>query len=153
MVIFWINWWQNVLIWQRKTTRKNMKKVFSRNKTEKSFKFIGYVIWMTKWQFDDCLIINRQLLYVQLNKYETDPYFLQLFQSNTTFCLIIHVFCKSCEHEIVFVLICTLAEQFHVRKSYKMRESTLLCIGNFEENIDLSHIHLAKFLGNMAFFP
>ena len=53
------------------------------------------------------------------------------------------MFCKSCEPEIVFVLICTLAEQFHVRKSYKMRESTLLCIGNFEENIDLSRIHLA----------
>ena len=51
--------------------------------------------------------------------------------------------CKSCEHEIVFVLICTLAEQCHVRKSYKMRESTLSCIGNFEENIDPSHIYLA----------
>ena len=70
-------------------------------------------------------------------------YFLQIFQSNTTICLIIHVFCKSCEHEIVFVLICTLVEQFHVCKSYKTHESTLLCIGNFEENIDLSHIYLA----------
>ena len=57
-------------------------------------------------------------------------------------CLIIHMFYKSCEHEIVFVLICTLAEQFHVRKSYKTRESTLSCIGNFEENINLSHIYL-----------
>jgi hypothetical protein len=80
---------------------------------------------------------------VQLNESETDPYFLQFFQSNTTVCLIIHVFCKSCEFEIVFVLICTLAEQFHVRKSYKTGESTLSCIGNFEENINLSHIHLA----------
>ena len=44
--------------------------------------------------------------YVQLNEYETDPYFLQFFQSN----LIIHVFCKNCEPEIVFVLI--FAEQF-----------------------------------------
>jgi hypothetical protein len=34
---------------------------------------------------------------VQLNKYETDPYFLQIFQSDTTVCLIIFVFCKSCE--------------------------------------------------------
>ena len=83
------------------------------------------------------------LIPLQLNKYETDIYFLQRLQSNTTDCLIIHVFCKSSEHEIVFVLICTLEEQFHVRKSYKTRESTLLCIGNFEENIDLSHIHLA----------
>ena len=29
---------------------------------------------------------------IQLNKDETDPYFLQFFQSNTTICLIIHVF-------------------------------------------------------------
>ena len=78
-----------------------------------------------------------------LNKYETDPYFLHLFQSITTVCLIIHGFFKSCELEIVFVLICTLAEQFHVCKSYKMQESTLLCVGNFEENGDLSHIYLA----------
>ena len=33
---------------------------------------------------------------IQLNEYETDPYFLQIFQSNT--CLIIYMFCKSCEH-------------------------------------------------------
>ena len=57
-------------------------------------------------------------------------------------CWIIHVFFKGCEHEIVFVLICTHAEQFHVRKSYKTRESTMAGIQNFEENIDLSHIHL-----------
>ena len=53
------------------------------------------------------------------------------------------MFCKSCKPEIVIVLICALAEQFHVRKSYKTCESTLLCIGNFEENVDLSLIHLA----------
>ena len=52
------------------------------------------------------------------------------------------MFCKSCEPEVVFVLICPLAEQFHVHRSYKTRESTMSCIGNFEENIDLSHIHL-----------
>ena len=51
--------------------------------------------------------------------------------------------CKSCEPEIVFVLIRPLAEQFHVHRSYKMRESTMLCIGNCEENVDLSRIHLA----------
>ena len=45
--------------------------------------------------------------------------------------------------KIVLVLICTLAEQFHVHKSYKTRESTMSCNGNFEENIDLSHIYLA----------
>ena len=56
--------------------------------------------------------------------------------------MFISVFCKSCEPEIVFVLICILAKQFHGRKSYKTCESTLLCIGNLEENIDLSYIHL-----------
>ena len=52
-------------------------------------------------------------------------------------------FCKSCKSKIVFVLICTLAEQFNVHKSYKTHEPTLLCIGNLEDTIDLSHIHLA----------
>ena len=46
------------------------------------------------------------IYYVQLNKNETNPYFLQNFQSVTTVCLIIHVFCKAYEPEIVFVLIC-----------------------------------------------
>ena len=64
-------------------------------------------------------------------------------QANMTVCLIIHVFCKSCEPEIVFVLICPLAEQFHVHRSYITRESAMSCIGNFEQNIGLSHIHLA----------
>ena len=57
--------------------------------------------------------------------------------------LIIYVFCKGFEPEVVFVLICTLAEQFQVHKSYKTRESTLSCIGNLEENTYPSHIHLA----------
>ena len=41
------------------------------------------------------------ILLLQLNKYKTEPYFLQFFQSNMTVCLIIHVFCKSCKPEIV----------------------------------------------------
>ena len=80
---------------------------------------------------------------VQLNEYKTDPYFLQFFQSHTTVCLIIPLFCKSCGPEIVFVSICTFAEQFHIQKSYKTCESTLSCIENFDENIDLSIIYLA----------
>jgi hypothetical protein len=83
---------------------------------------------------------------VELNEFETDPYFLQFFHSNTTVCLIIHMFCKSYEPEIVFVLICNQAEQFHVHKSHKMRES---CIGNFEENIYLSRIYSAVFLAEL----
>ena len=43
---------------------------------------------------------------LQLNNYETDLYFLQNFQINTTVCLIIHTFCKVCKREIIFVLIC-----------------------------------------------
>ena len=65
---------------------------------------------------------------------------VNIFFNYTTVCWIIHMFCKSCEREIVFVLIRTLAKQFHGRKSDKTRESTLLCFGYFEENIDLSHI-------------
>ena len=57
--------------------------------------------------------------------------------------MIIQIFCKSCEPEIVFVLICPLAAQFHIHRSYKTRESTLQCVGNFEENINLSQFHLA----------
>ena len=34
-------------------------------------------------------------------------------------------------------------KQLYGHKSNKMRESTLLWIGNFEEKIDLSHIYLA----------
>ena len=34
-------------------------------------------------------------------------------------------------------------KQFLVRKSYKTHKSPLSCIGNYEENINLSRIHLA----------
>ena len=83
------------------------------------------------------------MLQLQVNEYERDPDFLQFFQSNTTVCLIIHVFFKSCQSAIVFVLICTLAEQFQVHKSYIACESTLSYIRNFEENINLFRIYLA----------
>jgi hypothetical protein len=77
----------------------------------------------------------------------------KFFQSNTTVCLIICVFCKICdperETEIVFgslFVVKTNQKQFHVHiqvhKTYKTRKSTLLCIGNFEENIVESRIHL-----------
>ena len=35
--------------------------------------------------------------------------------------------------KLFLFLICTLAEQFQVHKSYKSRESTFSCIGNLEE--------------------
>ena len=67
---------------------------------------------------------------VQLKKNETDPYFLQVFQSNTSVCLIISVFSKSCEPicktEITLVLYRLenhKQKQFHVQRSvYKTRK-------------------------------
>ena len=48
----------------------------------------------------------KNSLLLQLDKFETDPYFLQNYQCTTMF---ISMFCKICElnteHEIVFVLI------------------------------------------------
>ena len=41
--------------------------------------------------------LNHSSGNIQLNRYETDPYILQIFQSNTSVCLIISVFCESCE--------------------------------------------------------
>ena len=81
-------------------------------------------------------------IFQQLNEYETDQYFLQNFHCTTS---LIHAFCKICEHEIVLQEGKSKQKQFHihVHKSYKKCKSTLLCIGNFKENIDLSHIHLA----------
>ena len=38
---------------------------------------------------------------VQLNKWQTDPYFFQNFQCNT---MLIHAFCKTSDQKIVFVL-------------------------------------------------
>ena len=42
---------------------------------------------------------------LQLNEYQTDPYFLQFLQSNLTVCLTIYMFCyifeRKCELEIV----------------------------------------------------
>ena len=83
-------------------------------------------------------------------------YFLHIFQSNTSVWLIISVFmsCEPiCEPEITPVLYHlenlqkSKQKQFHVQcsvhKSYKTRKWTSLCIGNFEENLDLSRIYLA----------
>ena len=47
---------------------------------------------------------KRLWLKIQLNEYQTDPNFLQIFQINTTVCLIIYMFCKSCEPDNVLKL-------------------------------------------------
>ena len=68
--------------------------------------------------------------------------------------MIISVFCNSCEPicepEITPVFWESTeikTKQFHVQcsvhKSYKTRKWTSSCIGNFEENMDLSRIYLA----------
>jgi hypothetical protein len=46
---------------------------------------------------DEISIYSTFQSILQLNKYETDPYFRQIFQSSTSVCLIICVFSKSCE--------------------------------------------------------
>ena len=57
---------------------------------------------------------------MQLNKYNTGPYFPQFFQSNTTVCLIIYVFCKSSEPEIGFVWSVFLQNNFMVANLTKL---------------------------------
>ena len=59
------------------------------------------------------------MLEVQLNKYETDRYFLQNFQCTT---MLIHEFCKICDHEIVLQECKSKQKQFQVHNSYKTRE-------------------------------
>ena len=64
-----------------------------------------------------------QLWVLQLNEYETDPHFLQFFQSNTTVCLTIYVFSKifecKCEPEIVLFW---FLQQKQFWRSIKLRE-------------------------------
>ena len=57
------------------------------------------------------------------------------------------MFCKSCELEIVICFDLHSYKQFHGHKSCKTRESTLWYVGNFEENINLSHTSLAVIHG------
>ena len=45
------------------------------------------------------------ICHIQINDYETDLYFHQNFQSNTTVCFIIQVFWKSCKLEIVLAVL------------------------------------------------
>ena len=47
-------------------------------------------VWCIKFR-------SKHSTVLQLNEYETDPYFFQNFQSDTTVCLIIHMFCKCYE--------------------------------------------------------
>ena len=83
---------------------------------------------------------------VQLNKCETDPYFLQNFQCKTMF---ISAFWKICELKSEHEIVCFDSQgdisqvffQVHklVRNSYKLTHY----FGKSKENTDLSRIYLA----------
>jgi hypothetical protein len=100
------------------------------------------IYFQTKSDFLDTFLRLGSLCHVQLvNEYETYPYFLQIFRSNTF--SIIYVFCKSCEYGCEMKLFKTTEskkKQFHVHNhvhnSHKTQKSTLLWIGDSEENID-----------------
>ena len=60
--------------------------------------------------------------------------------------MLIHAFCKICEHEIVLQEGKSKQKQFQVHNFYKTREQSnklSYYFGKNEKNMDLSHIHLA----------
>ena len=62
--------------------------------------------WKVEHQWFRTLKIKLKILSeiyppLQLNKWQTDPYFFQNFQCNT---MLIHAFCKTSDQKIVFVL-------------------------------------------------
>ena len=76
--------------------------------------------------------------------------FSSIFQSNTTDCLIIYLFCKICVQEREPEIVLKKSKQKTVQESkqkyftFKFTKPTkcisqLSWIGNFEENMDLSH--------------
>ena len=77
-----------------------------------------------------------------MNTRHTYPYFLQYFESITTVCLIINVFCKSCEPDNFQPVLPLLQIKTKTISCSQILQNA--CIVNFEENIDLlPHIHLA----------
>ena len=56
-------------------------------------------------------IFSPRSYMLQLKEYETDPQFLQFIQNLIIDSLLIYMFWTSCEHEIVFVLICRTVKQ------------------------------------------
>ena len=64
-------------------------------------------------------------------------------------------FCKICEHYIVLQEGKSKQKQFQVHNSYKTREQSnkpSYCFGKNEENMDLSHIHLAVEISKRKFW-
>ena len=65
------------------------------------------------------IVFKTKAFWIQLNEYETDQYFLQNFQCTT---MLIHMFCKICEHEIVLQECKSKQKQVQVHNSYKTCE-------------------------------
>ena len=81
---------------------------------------------------------------VQLNEYETDLYFPQNFQRNMRVYFIIHVFCKSCKHDIVLAILQIKTNNFAFANPIKsVNDQTKYCIGLelLKENKGLSCIY------------
>ena len=57
---------------------------------------LGLILTSNAWSIC-CKQFLLESFFIQLDKCKTEPYFLMIFQSNTLVCLIISVFCKSCE--------------------------------------------------------
>ena len=80
--------------------------------------------------------------FLQVNKYETDLYFLQNFQSKT---MLNHTLCKICKHEIVFALLCrtsrTISHSQLLQNSWMIKQ-TVVMLWKYWKNIDLSRVYL-----------
>ena len=89
------------------------------------------IIWFLH-NYSSSMIMRH--IRVQLNKYETDPCFLKNLQCGT---ILIHVFCKNCEPEIVLQECKSKQKQFQIHNSYKICEKSnklSYCFGKIEEN-------------------
>ena len=69
--------------------------------------------------------------------------------------MLIHTFCKICEHQIVLQEWKSKQKQFQVHNSHKTCEYSnklLYYFGKIEENIDMSGIHLAVQISKKGFY-
>ena len=111
-----------------------------------------YVICQSKCGVQQTKAVNVEIC-LTAKEYGTEPQFLQLSQNLTIdSLLLIYVFCTSCEHEIIFVLICRAGRKISgsqfVQNMEIDRESGLI-----EEIMALSCILLAALpLNNNSLF-
>ena len=118
--------------WNHARRSKSKMSLFSATSSPSSRAGLGTVFNLTIFCLIKnvlCFFINfsnnmitykcQLLSYLQLNEYETDRYFLKNFQCAT---MLIHVFCKTCEPEIVLQECKSKQKQFQVHNSYKTHE-------------------------------